>query len=171
MQLRQMIEAGSIKAGSQAALAKVIGVTNNGLTDAKAGRRGLPAEACGKLADLIGVDRWTVLAASNLITEKNEEKRAYWAPFVLNGISSLATAAAALLLTSASTESYANDTLKMSDNICNAEESMRYSDGKVLNKYYAKCVKGLFRRIAGLVRSTLSVFHKSCDCPGSLSTA
>lgn len=132
MQLREMIETGADKAGSQANLSKVIGITPDVLTHAKSGKRGLPAEACGKLADLIGVDRWTVLAASNLITEKNEEKRAYWAPFVLNGISSLATAAAALLLTSASTETYANDTLKVSDTIITADISTGYENDEAV---------------------------------------
>lgn len=82
MELRQMIEIGNKKVGSQADLAKVIGVAANTLTDAKAGRRGLPAEACGRLADIIEADRWAVLAASNLVTERNEEKRAYWRSFV-----------------------------------------------------------------------------------------
>jgi plasmid maintenance system antidote protein VapI len=138
MHLNELINLASQKAGSQTNLAKVIGVHPNVVSEAKANKRGLPAEACGKLADLIGVDRWTVLAASNLITEKNEEKRAYWAPFVLNGISAFATAAAALLLTSASTKTYANDTLKMSDSACNTVKSMRYSDGKAVNTDYAK---------------------------------
>lgn len=59
-------------------------MSDSNLTSAKMGRRGLPAEVCGRLADIniIEADRWTVLAASNLVTEKNEEKRAYWRSFV-----------------------------------------------------------------------------------------
>ena len=83
MELRDMIENAAKIAGNQTAIAKVIGVHPNDLSAAKAGKRGLPEVACGKLAEILGIDRWTVIAASALVTEKNPEKRAYLAPFVL----------------------------------------------------------------------------------------
>lgn len=82
MQLREMIEKAAELSNGQSNLAKVIGVHPEALTAAKAGKRGLPAHACGKLAEILGIERWTVLSASELVTEKNEEKRAYFAPFV-----------------------------------------------------------------------------------------
>ncbi len=82
MELRELIEQAAKFAGNQVALAKVIGVHPDVLTAAKAGRRGLPEVACGKLAEILGIDPWTVVAASALVTEKNPDKRAYLAPFV-----------------------------------------------------------------------------------------
>lgn len=135
MELREMIENAAKIAGNQATLAKVIGLHPEVLTSAKAGKRGLPEVACGKLAEILKIDRWTVIAASALVTEKNPEKRAYLAPFVRElprkaaawviGIVSAAT-----IGTIAPTDSYANDTIKESspalqaapvqENRCNA---------------------------------------------------
>lgn len=115
MQLREMIEVAAKKCGNQNDLAKVIDISAKALTEAKAGRRGLPAIACGKLAEILEIDRWTVIAASELVTERNEDKRAYFSPFVLNGVSSLATVLTAVMLTTAPGEASAsNDTFNVS---------------------------------------------------------
>lgn len=117
MELREMIETAAKLQGSQNNLAKVLGVAPDYLTHAKAGRRGLPVEACGKLGEILGIDKWTVVAASALVTQTNPEKRAYLAPFVQE----LSRRAAALLLTTATTalmatnanDVYADDTIKV----------------------------------------------------------
>lgn len=118
MELRELIESAAKIAGSQTALAKVIGVRPDQLTHAKAAKAGLPEVACGKLAEVLGIDRWTVVAASALVTEKNPEKRAYLSPFVhtlprkaATWIIGIATAAT---LTTAPTDTYASDTLNVS---------------------------------------------------------
>lgn len=82
MELKKIIEEGAAKMGSQKALAIALGLNPQILTDAKAGKKGIPAVACGKLAEILGMDRWEVVAASELVTEKDEMKRAYLAPFV-----------------------------------------------------------------------------------------
>ncbi|MDO8933117.1 MAG: hypothetical protein Q7U97_12040 [Rhodocyclaceae bacterium] len=82
MELRDMIDIGINKVGSRNALADRIGVAGQQITDAKSGRVKLPDIACGKLGEILGIDRWTVVAASNLVTEKNPEKRAYLAQFL-----------------------------------------------------------------------------------------
>lgn len=132
MELRDLIEQSARIAGSQAALAKVIGVHPNDLSAAKAGKRSLPASACGKLADLLGIDRWTVIAASELVTEKNPEKRDYLAPFVRNLPRVAATwAGLAIAATTASvapTTAEANDTFKVSS-IHEEGAQLAYSDG------------------------------------------
>lgn len=118
MELREMIEAAASKLGEQRKVAELIGVHPDVLTAAKASRRGLPEVACGKLAEILGIDRWTVIAASALVTEKNPEKRAYLTPFVQE----LPRKAAAWIMTAASaatigsiapTDSYANDTFNI----------------------------------------------------------
>ena len=55
----------------------------NNLTNAKAQQRGLPNYACVILAKLLGVPPIEVIAANELVTEKREERRAEWLPFVL----------------------------------------------------------------------------------------
>ena len=82
MDLRAYIEKAAEKTEGQKALADLLGLTQQALTDAKSSRRGLPAYACVKLAQLIGEDERRVLAASELVTEKNPERRAVWLPFV-----------------------------------------------------------------------------------------
>lgn len=104
MELKEMIEVAAKIAGDQRHLAKVIGVHAGVLTEAKASRRGLPVAACYKLAKILNIDPAAVVAASELITEKNPEKRAVFAPFVLGvprtaaawilGLATLATSGA-----------------------------------------------------------------------------
>ncbi len=75
MRMKTYIEAGEMKAGKQAELAKILGISENYLRTTKAGRNGLPDAICIRLADYIGVGRLEVIAASNLVTEKDEERR------------------------------------------------------------------------------------------------
>lgn len=83
MELREYIEEGEKKAGGRIALANYLRLPHpNNISNAKSGQRGLPLAACYKLADLIGVPRDSVAAASALVTEKDEEVRAYLLPFV-----------------------------------------------------------------------------------------
>lgn len=119
MELREMIEAAAKLKGSQNNLAKAIGVAPDYLTHAKAGKRGLPEVACGKLAEILEIDRWNVVAASALVTEKNPEKRAYLAPFVHElprkaAAWMMAAASAATIGTLAPTETHANEIFKVS---------------------------------------------------------
>lgn len=85
MELRDYIEDGQKKAGSVRALAKIIGVRDHNISDAKAGRRGLPLVASYKLAELIDARPEAVAAASALVTEKDESAREYLRPFVQMG--------------------------------------------------------------------------------------
>jgi transcriptional regulator with XRE-family HTH domain len=82
MDLRDYIEEGQRRHKSLKELAVYLGVTPNSLTDAKAHRRSLSASACVKLSDLLNVDLREIIAASELATERKEEKRAFWLPFV-----------------------------------------------------------------------------------------
>lgn len=82
MEFRDYLVMGETKAGGRAELATHLKQQPNAITDAKAGRRGLPLAACWKLAELIGASKEEVTAASALNTEKDEEVRAYLRPFV-----------------------------------------------------------------------------------------
>jgi len=82
MDLKTYIESGLALKDDQTALAHALGINRDVLTHAKANRRGLPVFACVKLAQLIGEDERRVIAASELITEKDPERRAVWLPFV-----------------------------------------------------------------------------------------
>ena len=83
MELKDYIEAGVAKFTPATELAKQLGQNANLVRDAKAHRKGLPNYACVKLADLLGAERIEVIAASELVTEKNPERREVWIPFVL----------------------------------------------------------------------------------------
>ena len=83
MELKNYIEEGIEKCGTAAALARHLHQNANALRDAKRHRQGLPNYACVMLADLLGVERIEVIAASELVTEKNPERQKVWLPFVL----------------------------------------------------------------------------------------
>ena len=83
MELKEYIEAGTKKTGSIAELAKLIEQNAANVTNAKAHRRGLPNYACVILAELLEVPQIEVIAASELVTEKNPERQKVWLPFVL----------------------------------------------------------------------------------------
>jgi hypothetical protein len=75
MKLKFFLETGEKTMKTQRALAKYLEQDDSVLRAAKAGKRGLPDYTCIKLADLIDAPRLEVIAASNLATEKNEERR------------------------------------------------------------------------------------------------
>lgn len=94
MDLRELIELGNKKAGEQKALADFLGLAPTQLTDAKAGRRGLPDFACFRLAKLLEMNPAIVTAASALATEKDEERRKVFYPFVMGRAAAIALATA-----------------------------------------------------------------------------
>jgi len=73
--MKKYIEIGEKKAGKQIELARILNVRDSTLRLVKSGNNGLPDAICIKLADYIEVDPLHVIAASNLVTEKNEERR------------------------------------------------------------------------------------------------
>ena len=75
MDMKKFIEAGREKAGNNKELARILGQKESVISDVKAGKKGLPFPSCILLANLIEVDHIEVVAASNLITEKDERKR------------------------------------------------------------------------------------------------
>ena len=75
MKMKNYIEIGATKAGGNKPLAKILGQSEVALCEAKSGKRGLNDAICIKLADYIEVDRIEIIAASNLVTEKDEERR------------------------------------------------------------------------------------------------
>ncbi|SFK31654.1 hypothetical protein SAMN05216302_100411 [Nitrosomonas aestuarii] len=75
MDMKQYIEIAERKAGKQIDLAKFLDISTGYIRNVKAGKSGLPVEICIILADFIEKDRLEVIAASNLVTEKDEKKR------------------------------------------------------------------------------------------------
>lgn len=133
MELRQMIEAAAKVSGDQKKLAKAIGLSPNNITEAKAGRRGLPASACYQLAAILDLDPAVVVAASELVTEKNPQKRAVFAPFVLElprkaAAWVMTAATAAMIGTTAQSDAYANDTIEASSPATEAAPLQGFAD-------------------------------------------
>lgn len=75
MQMRNYIEQAEKKAGKQIELAKMLGVSASYIRLVKSGKNGLSTDMCIVLADYIEEDPLKVIAASNLVTEKDERKR------------------------------------------------------------------------------------------------
>ena len=75
MKMNEYIEKAERKAGKQIELAKILGISDGYIRMVKAEKRCFSNDICIKLADYIGADRLEVIAASSLVTEKDEEKR------------------------------------------------------------------------------------------------
>ena len=75
MNLRDYIEMGEMEAGSQVKLAEFLMMNPANIRNAKRGTQGIPDAMCIKLAKLVRVTEIEVIAASNLVTEKNPERR------------------------------------------------------------------------------------------------
>jgi hypothetical protein len=75
MNLRAYIEMGEMEAGSQVKLAEFLMMNTANIRNAKRGTQGIPDAMCIKLAKLVGVTEIEVIAASNLVTEKNPVRR------------------------------------------------------------------------------------------------
>lgn len=73
--ISEYIERAEKKAGTQKELARMLGVTTSYIRNVKAKKSGLAVETCIELADFIKEDRLHVIAASGLVTEKDERKR------------------------------------------------------------------------------------------------
>lgn len=82
MELRDYIELGAKKAGSLTELGKMLDMSQPTISGAKAQKRPLTAKAVVQLAEFIDADLKAVIAANELVTEKDEKKRAFWHPFV-----------------------------------------------------------------------------------------
>lgn len=112
MEFRTMLEKGVAIKGSQAALAKAIGESEQNTAGAKAGRRGLKDESCAALADLLGLSFGEVIAARNYALAKSDKERQFWSPFVMGrkAASFTAISAAIGLLTTAPSPANATTT-------------------------------------------------------------
>lgn len=75
MDMKEFIEMGEKKAGSQKELAEYLGTRYTTLVAVKAGKKSLTTALCIKLGRYIDVDELEVIAASNLIIEKDAERR------------------------------------------------------------------------------------------------
>lgn len=82
MNQAEYIAAGVEKRGSLAALARYLDQAEAAMRDARNLKRGLPIYACVSLAKLLGVPPMDIIAASELVTAKTEERRALFLPFV-----------------------------------------------------------------------------------------
>ena len=75
MELKNYIENAEKKAGSQKKLSDILGISAGYIRMAKGEKRGFPEAICIKLADYLDEDRLSVIAASGLVTEKDQERR------------------------------------------------------------------------------------------------
>ncbi|TFH07607.1 MAG: hypothetical protein E4H07_08890 [Nitrosomonadales bacterium] len=75
MNLKEYIEMGEDAAGNQVKLASYLEQNDSNMRKMKQNKRCIPDPMCIKLAHLIGVDPLHVIAASNLVTEKNSGRR------------------------------------------------------------------------------------------------
>jgi len=107
MNFREMLELGALRAGDQKHLAALLELHPNNITNAKRAERGLPDEACAKLAQLIGLPWAQVQAARNEWLAKTDAERRFWHPFVMGRAAMIFASTALIGLTALPTESHA----------------------------------------------------------------
>lgn len=109
MELRDYIEMGTRKAGNLTALGKILDVSQPNMSHSKAQKKPLPIDAVVKLAEYLNCDLKGLIAANELVSEKKEEKRRFWSPFVENAkAASFALALTIALVTNFVTPTQAN---------------------------------------------------------------
>lgn len=77
-ELKGLIERAEVAAGSQKELGLILGINPSNIRNAKAGQCGIPSYACVIIAEMIGEKDITVIAASELATEKKADRRKVW---------------------------------------------------------------------------------------------
>lgn len=113
MEIRDYIKSGSEKAGSLTALGKKLDLSQSYMSQVKAQTKPLPIDAAIKLADYIGADLRSVIAANELVTEKKEEKKNYWMQFVKSANAAIMIVALSVTTFVTSPEkAFANNTLQ-----------------------------------------------------------
>lgn len=149
MELRDYINLGIVEYGTISALADELGLQRESLSAAKSHRRGIPAYAIAKLSEILEIDPVVIMAASELVTERNNEKREYWLPFVENTLNMTRLAKLVLILgivTNLMTPT--------------ASEAAQNKDSEVRsNLYYVKSqiiymLCGFFQKVSNFFRST-----------------
>lgn len=78
MQLADYINKGATKAGSLTALGRMLEISQPDMSKARAMKTRIPTKGAVQLAEYINEDVTAVVAANELVTEKDEGKRDFW---------------------------------------------------------------------------------------------
>lgn len=78
MELKDFFDSGIEKTGSLTALGLRLGISQPHMSRMKAGKLAMPTEKCVLLADLIGADRFQVIASAKLAAAKDDDKKTFW---------------------------------------------------------------------------------------------
>ncbi|MDO8291176.1 MAG: helix-turn-helix transcriptional regulator [Parvibaculum sp.] len=98
MELRDYIREANEIAGTQSALAQILDISSTHIAAAKRGTQGLRLDACYKLAALLQRDPAEIAAANALVTERNEERRKVFYPFVMRKAATIAALSLGLVI-------------------------------------------------------------------------
>lgn len=80
--LKRVIEQAAVKQGGKTALAKYLGIARTSIPDVLAGKRGLPPFAQAKLEELMGLKSGILRAPSELVIEKDPQRKSFWEKLV-----------------------------------------------------------------------------------------
>lgn len=125
MDMKNYIEEAEKKAGTQKKLAEFLDVSASYIRMIKAGKNGLSTDKCIVLAEFIHADALEVIAASNLVTEKDEKKRKIFES-CFKKVASVAAATCLIGVTTIMTPSPAN--------------ASQITDSHLQNLYYVKLI-------------------------------
>ena len=104
------IKEGERLSGSSAALATRLDQRPTAISDAKAGKRGLPDRACVQLGQIVGLENpMDMIAIRNEWLAKSDEEAIFWAGFAKHAVSHAGRAASMLIaVTAAILTGYSN---------------------------------------------------------------
>ena len=133
MNMNEYIEKAQEKAGSQIKLAKMLDISDRYIRLVKEGKRGLPDDICITLADFINENPLKVIAASNLVTEKDEKKRKIFESCFSRAASIVVAASVISILTlSPTTPTHAASMKTIDNNIYYWQLDRRKKEGESL---------------------------------------
>jgi hypothetical protein len=75
MKMKIFLDEAEKRVGGRSALVLRLGISSQQITNARAERAGLPIPACIALAEIIGAEPLVIITESELVTEKNEDRR------------------------------------------------------------------------------------------------
>jgi transcriptional regulator with XRE-family HTH domain len=166
MNLRELIDQARQPNETQKELAARLGINYKALNDAYNGKRGIPNEIALELAQILQMPLEPVIAASELITQKDETKRAKWRPYLERRAASWLCAAAIGGFMTNGQDAAACETTNVSDQsatlITSAPATETHTD-YILCEVLDGAFPALVHRI--IYAASENVYHSWCRCP------
>lgn len=146
----------TLRITKDAHLATKLELPNGHLAEMRSGKRAVPRHIAYQIAGILGIDPATLIANVEYEREKDERKRAIYAPFVIGQRAASGAIAALIAITANIQDAYASDTNDLSSNT----ESLGALGSPGVKRticQLSELASNILTRIADLARSSFAV--------------